>query len=64
MMDKVIKTEKGIPSFTTDFYPDKPLYMTDANRYNVDGADTQGRLGKEYPTARTGREQVSYKGRG
>ena len=56
-MDRVIKTDKGIPSFTTDIYPDKPMYMTEPNRYNVDGADTQGRLGREYPKDTTGRRQ-------
>ena len=60
-MDRIIKTDKAIPAFTTDFYPDKPLYLTETNRYNINGADTLGNLGRDYPEARTGRQQVSYK---
>lgn len=60
-MDMIIKTEKGIGPITTDHYADKPLYMMETNRYNINGADTLGKLGIEYPEARTSRKQVSYK---
>lgn len=63
-MDRVIKTDKGIPKFTTDHYGDLPLHFSEQNIYNTNGADKNGLLGREYPTARTGREQVSYNKRG
>lgn len=60
-MDRIIKTQKGIPAFTTDYYPDKPLYLSETNRYNINGGDALGKTGRDYPEARTSRAQVSYK---